>query len=220
MTNSEKSLEIKTPVGTDVSRPRWRSSGVQGGRDTSVPTPWLFMVIGIVLFVAALWSYMLITASTHETLDQHAQRIASQLKCPVCQGESVADAPVELAQQMRGIIREKLQAGESDQQIIQFFIDRYGQQIVWSPPWWGFSLLAWLAPIVLVTGGVFLLFFTLRDWRGASRLRLKQENTELTDMDDDELARYRVQLERELAAEDVLFDQSTRIRRDGRTEAQ
>ncbi len=194
-------------------------------------SPWFFTLLGVIALVAALWSYMLLTASTHQTLDQRVQHIGSQLKCPVCQGESVADAPVGLAQEMRGIIRQKVQAGESDQQIIQFFIDRYGEQIVWSPPWWGFSLFAWLVPIGLLLGGASLLFFTLRDWRspmtatstiGAmnNNNTASQEDAELANMDEEELARYRVQLEHELADEDALFGQTGYMGRAGRTEAQ
>ena len=186
--------------------------------------PWL--LISVLLLIAALWLYMSFTAATHETPDQHVYRIGAQLKCPICQGESVADSSSTLAQQMRGIIREKIQQGQSDQQIIQFFSDRYGSQIVWAPQWWGFSLLAWLVPIALLLGGLMLIFFTLRDWhtsigsgttntvqkaRGTSQLasRGREEEAELVDLDEEELARYRTQLERELAADDVLFERST-----------
>jgi len=186
----------------------------------------LFVLIGVLLLIAALWSYMSFAAATHETLDQHVYRIGSQLKCPICQGESVADSSSTLAQQMRGVIREKIQQGQSDSQIIQFFSDRYGEQIVWAPQWEGFSLLAWLVPIALLLGGLVLIFFTLRDWRtsivsGTTNTMQKARSTsqlasggreqeaELADLDEEELARYRTQLERELAADDVLFERST-----------
>ncbi len=184
----------------------------------------LFILIGAVLLVAALWSYMSITASAHQTLDQHVQKLGAQLKCPVCQGESVADSPSDRAQEIRAIIRQQIQAGQSDQQIIQYFSDRYGTQIVWSPPWWGFSLLAWLVPVALLLGGLILIFFTLRDWRmpvvsiaantveqGHSTTNIMhEEDAELADIDETELAQYRAQLERELANEDALFERPAR----------
>ncbi|GAC1644596.1 MAG: hypothetical protein NVS4B12_09820 [Ktedonobacteraceae bacterium] len=169
---------------------------------------------------------MSFTASTHQTLDQHVQHLGAQLKCPVCQGESVADSPSDRAQQIRAIIRQKIQAGESDQQIIQYFSDRYGEQIVWSPQWWGFSLLTWLVPIALLLSGLVLIFFTLRDWRTPitsvatnaakqeshihvqTRNDMSEEDAALAAMDEAELAEYRVQLERELAAEDTLFERT------------
>ncbi len=161
---------------------------------------------------------MAFTAATHQTLDQHVQNIGKQLKCPVCQGESVADSPSNTAQDIRVAIRQQIQAGQSDQQIIQYFSDRYGTQIVWSPPWWGFSLLAWLVPIALLLGGLVFIFFTLRDWRlpavsietntvGQSTSGMAhEEDAELANIDETELAQYRARLERELATEDALFE--------------
>ncbi len=200
--------------GSDLSHPA-SSHAVRCDKSDPCRRSPLVILIGV---VAALWSYMSFTASTHETLDQHVQRLGAQLKCPVCQGESVADSPVERAQQIRAIIRQQIQTGQSDQQIIQYFSDRYGEQIVWSPPWWGFSLLAWLVPIVLLLGGLVLIFFTLRDWRmpientsnsveqgHTAKSVAHQEDAELATIDETELTQYRAQLERELASEDALF---------------
>src|SRR2546421_12906919 len=166
----------------------------------------LMVVIGVIALLGALWSYMLFTASAHQTLDQRVYNVGSQLKCPVCQGESVADSPSGIAQQMRGVIRKQLQSGKSEQEVIQYFVSNYGEQIAWSPPWQGFSLLAWLVPIGLLIGGVLLLFFTLRNWR-TSLLKEHTSNDEslVESMPEEELARYRTQLEQELAAEDALF---------------
>jgi cytochrome c-type biogenesis protein CcmH len=164
---------------------------------------------------------MAFAASTHQTLDQHVQSIGKQLKCPVCQGESVADSTSDRAQEIRATIRQQILAGQSDQQIIQYFSDRYGTQIVWSPPWWGFSLLAWLVPVALLLSGLVLILFTLRDWRMSMTSVATQtvsqtqseisdmtyeEATELATLDETELAQYRAQLERELATDDALFE--------------
>jgi cytochrome c-type biogenesis protein CcmH len=107
---------------------------------------------------------------------------------------------------MRDVIRQQLQAGRSEQEVIQYFQARYGEQIVWSPPWQGFSLLAWLVPIGLLLGGIILLFFTLRDWQTASPAPdATTREHELAHVDEADLARYRAQLEQELADEDPLF---------------
>jgi cytochrome c-type biogenesis protein CcmH len=149
---------------------------------------------------------MLFTASAHQTLDQRVYNVGSQLKCPVCQGESVADSPSAIAQQMRGVIRKQLQSGKSEQEVIQYFVGNYGEQIAWSPPWQGFSLLAWLVPIGLLTGGMLLLFFTLRNWRTSlPREYASHDESLVGGVQEEELARYRTQLEQELAAEDALF---------------
>ncbi|HZU02558.1 MAG TPA: cytochrome c-type biogenesis protein CcmH [Ktedonobacteraceae bacterium] len=166
----------------------------------------LMIVIGVIALLGALWSYMLFTASAHQTLDQRVYDVGSQLKCPVCQGESVADSPSAIAQQMRGVIRKQLQSGKSEQEVIQYFVGNYGEQIAWSPPWQGFSLLAWLIPIGLLMGGMLLLFFTLRNWRTSlPREYASHDESLVGGVQEEELARYRTQLEQELAAEDALF---------------
>ena len=122
----------------------------------------LFLLLALLAVIAAIWLFMILTAARNEALDQRVHDVASQLKCPVCQGESVADSPSTISQQMRAVIRQQLQSGKSEHEVIQYFVDRYGEQIVWSPPWQGFTLLAWLVPIALLLVGAFLLFIVLR----------------------------------------------------------
>lgn len=171
-----------------------------------------FLVLSVLILIAAIWSAMLIHSSTQKTLDQRVQEVASQLKCPICQNESVADSPSSLAQQMRMVIRQQLQSGKSEQEVVQYFVRSYGDQIINTPPWQGFYLLIWLVPIALLLGGVVLLWFTLRDWSSlatpvaASRsASLPEEDTDLSQLDEAEMELYRLQLERELAEEDSIF---------------
>lgn len=164
-----------------------------------------FLILALVAMIGAIWSFMILNETRSATLDQRVQDVASQLKCPICQGESVADSPSQLAQQMRGVIRQQLQSGRSNQQVIQYFVDRYGQQIVWLPPWQGFTLLAWLVPIALLLGGLVLLFLVLRDWHAAPRVETGVDDADLAGIDDNELQRYRAQIEKELAESDPIF---------------
>jgi cytochrome c-type biogenesis protein CcmH len=80
--------------------------------------------------------------------------VAAQLRCVVCQNLSVADSPSEMASQMRAIIRERLAAGESPAEVQRYFVDRYGEWILLSPPRRGFNLLVWLLPFVAVVVGL------------------------------------------------------------------
>src|SRR5260221_5810047 len=139
----------------------------------------LLLCIAILAIVGSIWSYVLITAPPQETLDQREHDVASQLKCLVCQGESVADSPALLAQQMRAIIRQQLQSGKSEQDVIQYFQSRYGDRILYAPPQRGFNLLAWLVPIAMLLGGALLLFFVVRDWHKSSRPAAAQEGSYL-----------------------------------------
>ncbi len=169
----------------------------------------LLIVLAVVAIVAATWSYVLLQNPQQQTLDQRVQQVAAQLKCPVCQGESVADSPSLISQQMRGVIRQQLQSGKSEQEVIAYFQARYGDQIVWSPPWQGFSLLAWLVPIALLLGGLLLMAFVLRDWRSVPSSETSSHDAELTNIDEADLAGLRALLEQELAADDPIFARHT-----------
>src|SRR2546428_10325471 len=150
----------------------------------------LLLCIAVIAIVGSIWSYMLITAPPQGTLDQRVHDVASQLKCLVCQGESVADSPATLSQQMRGVIRQQLQSGKSEQEVIQYFVSRYGDRILLSPPWQGLTLLTWLVPIALMVGGILLLFVVLRSWQSHSDKEPIDDRAESVDIDENELAYY------------------------------
>jgi cytochrome c-type biogenesis protein CcmH len=99
-----------------------------------------------------------------DTVDEETRRIGKQLQCPVCSGAAVSDSPSELAGQMRAVIRAKLEAGETEPQIMAFFIERYGDGVLIEPPRRGFSLLAWLAPVVMLLVGGVVLWRLLSGW--------------------------------------------------------
>ena len=90
--------------------------------------------------------------------------IAAQLRCVVCQSLSVADSPSETAQQMRGVIRERLAAGETPDQIRAYFVEKYGEWILLAPPRRGFTLLLWIVPYAVLLAGVLLVIVVVRRW--------------------------------------------------------
>ena len=166
----------------------------------------LLLVIAIVMILVAIWSYVLLVAPARESLDQRVHDVASQLKCPVCQGESVADSPSTISQQMRAVIRQQLQQGQSQQQIIQYFVSRYGNSILWSPPKQGFTMLAWIIPIAILLGGALLLVLVLRGWLAAGRASRRATDEDGGEqLDQDDLQQFQAQLEQDLAADDPMF---------------
>jgi cytochrome c-type biogenesis protein CcmH len=166
----------------------------------------LLIFLAVVAIISSIWLYTFLVSPSKQTLDQRVHDVASQLKCLVCQGESVADSPATLSLQMRGIIRQQLQSGKSEQEVIQYFVSRYGDRILLSPPWQGLTLLAWLVPIALMLGGLLLLFFVLRSWQSHSDKELIDvDRTESVDLDEKELAYYQQQIEQELADQDPVF---------------
>ena len=111
------------------------------------------------VFVAAFAVLLLFAAlaqAVHaDQIEDETRQIGKQLQCPVCAGAPVSDSPSELAGQMRSVIRSKLQAGESEEQIIAYFVERYGESVLIEPPRRGLGLAVWLAPMVmLLVGGV------------------------------------------------------------------
>ena len=99
--------------------------------------------------------------------DQVVHEVASQLRCVVCQSLSVADSPSETANQMRAIIRERLAAGESPEQVRAYFVAKYGEWILLSPPRSGFTLLVWVVPFVGLGIGLVLVAVAVRRWSRA-----------------------------------------------------
>ena len=102
--------------------------------------------------------------------DQQMRDIAAGLQCPICQGQSVLDSNSQLATQMRQLILEKLEAGESKEAIVKYLIDRYGEGILMDPPKRGFTLGIWLGPVVVLVVGLAIVAGTLR-----GRLRRRPE---------------------------------------------
>jgi cytochrome c-type biogenesis protein CcmH len=102
-----------------------------------------------------------------DSLDDQVRQIAKQLQCPICESVSVADSPSELAGQMRALIRKKLEAGESEQQILDSFVAAYGDGVLTEPPRRGLSLLVWIGPVVGLAFGAAIVWLVLRAWRRA-----------------------------------------------------
>ena len=96
--------------------------------------------------------------------EQTVHEVAAELRCVVCQSLSVADSPSETANQMRGIIRERLAAGDSPAQVRAYFVEKYGDWILLSPPKSGFTLLVWVVPFVGLGIGLVLVALAVRRW--------------------------------------------------------
>jgi cytochrome c-type biogenesis protein CcmH len=97
-------------------------------------------------------------------LETRTAAVAATLRCPVCQGESIQDSPAELAQQMRAIVRDKLRAGETPEQIRGYFMARYGEWILLEPRKTGLNLLLYVLPVALVVGGLVIVTLLVKRW--------------------------------------------------------
>ncbi|WP_151718457.1 cytochrome c-type biogenesis protein [Gemmobacter serpentinus] len=87
-------------------------------------------------------------------LESRAREISKLLRCPVCQGENIDDSNAVISRDLRILVRERLVAGDSDDQVIDFVVDRYGEYVLFKPRASGANWVLWLAgPGMLVLGG-------------------------------------------------------------------
>lgn len=86
-------------------------------------------------------------------LEARARALSSELRCLVCQNQSIDDSDAELARELRLLLRERILLGESDQQIVDYLVSRYGQFVLLKPQFNVFTALLWVAPFGLIVGG-------------------------------------------------------------------
>ena len=100
-----------------------------------------------------------------ETNSIDINKILKNLRCLICQGQSVADSNSEFAQTIKLVVKDQIDDGKSEKQIYKFLIEKYGEWIVYKPPFNKVNFVLWLFPyIALVSGGVIIfLFFKKRD---------------------------------------------------------
>ena len=97
--------------------------------------------------------------------EKRLQALSKELRCLVCQNETLADSQAGLAEDLRREIREQIKAGKTDQEIIFFLTQRYGQFILYRPQVTPTTYLLWFGPFLLLLGGLFILFHYIRSRR-------------------------------------------------------
>lgn len=101
-------------------------------------------------------------------METRAREMQRQLRCLVCQGESIDESHSELAGDLRQLVRTQMAEGKSDQEIKDFLVARYGDFILMKPPLQTDTLLLWLAPFLVLAGGGAVAWFTVKK-AGASK---------------------------------------------------
>jgi cytochrome c-type biogenesis protein CcmH len=91
-------------------------------------------------------------------LESRARRLSQELRCLVCQNQSIDDSNAPLARDLRLLLRERLSAGDTDAQVLAFLSARYGEFVLLRPPLNAHTLLLWLAPFLLLAGAMLTLF--------------------------------------------------------------
>lgn len=115
-------------------------------------------------------------AADDPVLEKRVTALSELLRCLVCQNQTIADSHADLAIDLKQQIREKMKAGESDKQIVDFMVARYGDFVLYKPPIKATTVMLWAGPFVLLAGALGVLVFRLR-----KRQRLTRANEALTD---------------------------------------
>lgn len=97
-------------------------------------------------------------------LEARVRAVAAELRCPVCQGESILDSPAELAQQMKAVVRDQLREGRTPDEIKAYFVARYGEWILLRPAMKGLNIALYVFPVLIVLGGLGLVAVLVRRW--------------------------------------------------------
>ena len=101
-------------------------------------------------------------AAADPVLEKRMQAITAELRCLVCQNQTIADSHADLAVDLRYQVREMLRQGKSDREIVDYMTARYGDFVLYRPPVKGTTALLWFGPAVLLVGGVIMLWTVLR----------------------------------------------------------
>jgi cytochrome c-type biogenesis protein CcmH len=113
-------------------------------------------------------------AADDPALEKRVMALAEELRCLVCQNQTLADSNAELALDLRRQIREQLKAGASERQVIDYLVDRYGDFVLYRPPLKATTVLLWFGPFLLLALGAFVLVRRVRRQRDETPAPLSQ----------------------------------------------
>lgn len=150
----------------------------------------------LVLWIAA--TALMIPSSIHAQefieltpeLDARAAQLNAGIMCPICNGQTISQSHAAISETMRQMVRERLVAGDSDEQIYDFMVENFGRDILASPPTTGIGLAVWFVPpIALLLGAVAITLF-VRRLRATDQLLRASSIVETADGTDDGLEPY------------------------------
>lgn len=151
---------------------------------------WLAAVLFVVLFAVPAFAVRPDEMLKDPQQEQRARALSAELRCLVCQNQSIDDSDAELARDLRLIVRERIKAGDNDRQIITYLVDRYGEFVLLKPRFGWHTLILWVGPFaILLIGGVVV-------WRQARARRVVVVETPLSP--DEQAALKRVLGERDI----------------------
>lgn len=111
-------------------------------------------ILALVLTVTPVWAVQPDEMLADPALEARARDISRDIRCPVCQGETIDDSNAPIARDLRLIIRERLMAGDSDDAVVDYIVERFGEGVLFNPPARGVNWVLWLAGPALLLAGI------------------------------------------------------------------
>jgi cytochrome c-type biogenesis protein CcmH len=126
----------------------------------------LALILAVLAFAAPAFAVQPDEVLKDPVLEARARALSQELRCMVCQNQSIDDSDAPLARDLRILVRERLTAGDTDQQVIDFLVARYGEFVLLKPRFNAHTILLWVAPFAVVIAGALSLLAFLRRRRG------------------------------------------------------
>jgi cytochrome c-type biogenesis protein CcmH len=143
------------------------------------------VIAGAALLASAGWAQAVLPGEqlSDPKLEARARAISQELRCVVCQNETIDDSDAPLAHDLRVVLRERLKAGDSDAQAVDFIVRRYGSFVLLKPPFRGETFVLWLGPLfVLVAGGLGVALYLRRRGDLAATALSVHEETQIEEL--------------------------------------
>ena len=147
------------------------------------------LVLALCLIAAPVWAVQPDEILNDPALEARARDISKELRCLVCRNENIDDSHAELARDLRLLVRERLTAGDSDVEVVNYIVDRYGEYVLLNPTARGANWLLWAAGPMMLIAGMGLGLGYLRRRQSAPEQKLEAlseaEKTRLAEIMDD-----------------------------------
>lgn len=134
-----------------------------------------YILILLASLVLPVWAGDAVPVGEDPVIEARMVKLAEDLRCLVCQNESLAGSHAELAEDLRREIRDQMKQGKNDQEVITYLTDRYGDFVLYRPPFRSYTLLLWLGPVLFLGIGGLVWYVTLR------RRRLLRPTAQVSD---------------------------------------
>jgi len=149
----------------------------------------LLLILALIASIPA-WAVQPDEVLPDATLEARARALSKELRCMVCQNQSIDDSDAPLARDLRVLVRERLQGGDSDGQVIDFLVARYGEFVLLKPRFTWHTALLWLGPPATLIGGILVLVLIARRRKRVGRADLATlESGQLTPAEETRLKR-------------------------------